>query len=85
MLAVREEDVDEEDEGLWPFDADSDTEVSDWRVCNAAIWLGSESKFASMAESGGGVWGSGSSIGDDASEGEPWSRVSHIWRSIWRL
>ena len=75
----------EDEEGGWWCGADSDIEVSDCRVCNAAIWVGlSERRSASMAEGGGGVWGSGSSIGDE-SEGEPRSRISHCWRSVWRL
>ena len=35
---VREDrDGEEEEEGLWSFDAESEAEVSDWRVCSAAI------------------------------------------------
>ena len=38
VVVVREDrDGEEEDEGLWSFDAESEAEVSDWRVCNAAI------------------------------------------------
>ena len=72
----------EEEEGLWLFDV----EVSDWRVCSAAIWVGSsERRVASMAEGGGGVSrGRGRSIRDVMSEEER-SRVSHSWRSVWRL
>lgn len=75
MVAARED----KEEGWWS----PDTDTSDWRVSNAAIWVGSESRFASMAEGVGGVWGSGCSIGD-VSEGER-SRLSHNWRSAWRL
>ena len=67
---------DDEEEG-W-------SEVSDWRVCKADVWVGSsERRVASMAEGRGGVWGIASSIGVES--GGERSRVSHCWRSVWRL
>lgn len=51
--------------------------------CSAAVWVGSESRFASMVEGAGGVWDSGGNMGA-LSEGDR-SRVSHIWRSACRL
>lgn len=53
VVVIREDD--DEDEGWWLSSADTDTEVSDWRVCSAAIWVGSERRVASMAERGGGL------------------------------